>query len=479
MLMVGATIGMRLVSMVSGIILARLLEPADFGVVALAQIILSTASLFSGLGMGLAVVQSQSDRSKIAYQGFVVSALSGSLLFLILLTNARLFSQILGNRDMVSVLQWMSAVVLLGSLTAVPEALIQKELLFGRLSTSLIVGEVVYMATAIGFAVLGAGLWSLVYAGLAKSFVYLVLIWWMSPGWDWIIPKPWDSQLMRGLLTYGIRTTGSGIVSFFNSIADSLIVGRQLGAVALGLYSKANDFTSRTVDGFNNVIGIVLFPSYAKIQNEKERLSRAYLKSLRMISIFTIPVSMGMFITAPEMVPTLLGDKWLPMVLPFQFLSAVSLVRPLSASTGALFASTGHPEYNLRAGFCITVIMVPLILLFLDKGISGVALAVLIAHTIGFGFNLYQVHSMLPGTAVKMLTVTIPALIGAGIMMLAVQISKAPLFQFGGQRHTVAPLGAMVSIGVIVYAVVMVIIQRPLVTEIVGLVLERFGLKRA
>jgi len=466
----GATLSLRVISIVSGILLARILDPKDFGIVALAQVVLGTTNLFSGFGLGAAIVQSQEDRGKVAYQAFVVTAISGLLLFALIFLNAGLFAGFLESTQVTTVLQWMSLTVLLGAWSIVPEALLQKELLFGRISGVVVVAELLYVGIALSLAYLGAGLWSLVYASVARSGMTLALLWLFCPGWEWLKPKRWDGTLMRSLLRFGVHSTGGGVVTFFYSIIDNLIVGKWLGTDALGFYSKAYDFTRRTVDQLTNVVGAVLLPSYAKIQSDSPRLSRAYLKSLRLISFLVVPVSAGLFITGPEMVKTLLGEKWVPMVATFQILALAALVKPLSATTSALFLSIGRPVYNLRAGLVVVAIMLPLIVLLLGFGIEGVALAVLCAQIGGFAYNMVQVRSVLKDTASKMLTAIAPALGAGASMVVVIALLKAPLRGMAGGGMT---LTVLVLTGAVVYGGLLFLLQRELVIELLHLSLGR------
>ena len=469
----GATLSLRLISIVSGILLARLLDPKDFGIVALAQVVLGTTNLFSGFGLGAAVVQSQEERGKVAFQSFVITSVTGLTLFAVIFLSAELFAGFLGNPHVTTVLQWMAVTVLLAAWSIVPEALLQKDLLFGKISGAMVIAELLYVAIALSLAFLGAGLWSLVYASLARSLLTLVLLWVFCPGWEWVRPKRWDGSLMKRLLRFGIHSTGGGVVTFFYSIIDNLIVGKWLGAQALGFYSRAYDFTRRTVDQVTNVVGAVLLPSYAKIQSDAPRLSRAYLKSLRLISFLVVPVSLGLFITGPEMVETLLGEKWVPMVAAFQILALASLVKPLSATTSALFLSTGRPVYNLRAGLVVVGVMLPLIFLLLGFGIEGVAVAVLCAQLVGFAYNMLQVRSVLQNTASRMLPAIAPALTAAAPMLAIIALIKDPLRALAGGGHTVLTLAVLVLVGAVVYGGLLYLLQRGLLRELVSLTLGR------
>jgi O-antigen/teichoic acid export membrane protein len=470
----GATIALRGISIVTSFLLANLLDPVAFGIVSAATIVLSTTNLFSGLGLGSALVQTQADRGKAAYQSFVINVATGVVLTLIILINAAGFAGLLGHPEITPVLQWMSVLVILGSLTIVPEALMQKDLLFGKLSKIVMVSELWNIGAALALAYMGFGYWSLVWASISKLVLNVVLYWRLAPGREWLERKPWDGPLMKSLLRFGVHTTGGGIVTYVYSIIDNLTVVRWLGTNALGLYGKAYDFTSRSVDSINNVLAQVLLPSYARIQGEADRLARAYLKSVRLISFVTVPVSMGMVITAPEVVSTLLKPQWLPMIPAFQVLACVGLVKPLSASTSALFLSTGRPVYNLRAGLVVLFAMIPLFALLLPYGIVGIAFSVLIAHIIGLAFNAYQAQKVLKGIAPRMLLTPIPALAAGLLMMAAVQLSKEPLRAIGGGTHGIASVVIMVFIGVTIYTVALYFMQREQVLEVKELIFARF-----
>lgn len=470
----GATMTLRAVTLVTSVLLLRLLDPVAIGVVGGAAVVLSTTNLFAGFGLGIALVQTRLDRGKAAYQSFVVNATTGAVLTLIIFLGAGFFAGLLDHPEVMPVLQWMSTLLFFSSLVMVPEALLQKDLQFGKLSRIVIATELWYISSSLGLAYLGFGYWSLVWAALSRALLNVTLYWWFAPRREWLTPKPWDGALMKSLLTFGLHSTGGGIITYIYSIVDTMTVVRWLGIGALGLYKQAMDFTSRSVDTINNVLGAVLLPSYARIQDDPDRLSRAYLKSIRLVSFVTVPVSMGMAITAPEVISSLLGAKWVGMIPAFQVLACVGLVKPLSASTSALFLSTGRPVYNIRAGLVVLFTMLPLFAALLWAGIVGIAFAVLIAHIVGLAFNVYQMQTVLKGTALRMILAPGPA-IGAGlVMMIAVELSKWPLGLVGGGHRGIATVIGMILVGVLAYTVTLYFVQREQVLEVKGLLYARF-----
>jgi len=207
--MLSVAIIVRPLNILGTIILARLLDPDDFGAVALAMVLLGTSYMFIGLGMGSALVHSNEDRGKVAFQAFTVTVIAGLTLFILLKLNAVLVVAFLGDLD-VDVFNSLLPLLLLVALTIVPEAMLQKEMSFSKVSVATIVSEVANMIVAIILALLGYGLWSLVYGRLSAALLRAVLIWIFNPTWSWLIPKRWDWPLMRRLFRYGLPTTGSG-----------------------------------------------------------------------------------------------------------------------------------------------------------------------------------------------------------------------------------------------------------------------------
>ena len=472
-IMLGTTVALRVISILSSIVVARLLDPVQFGIVALASVVLQFVELFAPLGLPAALIQRQTDKLRAAYQVFVVSIGTAVVAYLGILAARGVLADWLGNRDLAAVLPWMGLMVLLGGLTRVPEALVEKELAFGRLSRIMIAGDIVYIATTLIAAFSGAGLWSLVMGSLFRATVTLVMSWWLCPSLDWLRPQPWNTGLMRELLRYGLLSVVSRSVNYVFTNADNLVVGRELGATALGYYSKAFDFTTRTVENINRTIGVVLFPSYSSIQGNRERLANAYVKSYQMIGSVTMPMAMGIFATANELVPLILGEKWRPMSPILQILALMSLVKPLSSTSGALFGAMGYPRYNVRAGLVVVGVLLPLMVVLLPFGAEGIAGAVFLAHVIGFAYNIYQIHTLLPGTAQRMMRASLPTLGAITVMTAGIYLLKFILGSLIGQTEHVVTLTGCIIGGGAIYTGMVYLTQRDLITEVRSLLRRR------
>ena len=334
--MAAATITSRPVGMLALIILARLLDPEDFGTVALAMLLVSTVRLFSGMGMSQALIQSRLESHTVAFQSFLVTCVTSSAIFLFVNVRPDLFARFLGNEELVPILRWLSLLILLDAAVLIPQALLSKEMRFGQVSKSLLIRNLTENAVSVALALTGIGLWSLVWGRLVGAAIRLMIVWLACTGWVWIRPRRIDWHVLRDMLKYGIKSSSSGMMNFVNSHWDDWLVGRVLGTAQLGFYSRAYFLTNDTIVGLNRgVVDGVLFPSYARMQDDRQRLARAYLKSLSVSALLMAPLALGVLALSTELVPLLLGEKWIPMTLTLQIFSIMAFFRPLAGSTGA------------------------------------------------------------------------------------------------------------------------------------------------
>ncbi|HRW10730.1 MAG TPA: lipopolysaccharide biosynthesis protein [Caldilineaceae bacterium] len=473
LIMGGVQFAMRPINFVIAIILARLLDPSDFGLVALALVLVQTSNQFTALGMDKAIIQSQEERGKVAFHAFAAVMFFGALFFALIQIYSTTLAGWLGNANTEPVLLWLSVLVLLNALAVVPQSLLRKDLSFHHIATSGLLAELLYTVVVLVMAYSGLGLWSLVFANLIKTAFNTAVYWLVCPGWDWIIPKRWEWPLLGRLLRYGSQASASGLLSYFHTHWDDWMVGRVLGVEQLGFYAKSYDFSNSTIGQMiRNTLGMVFLPSYVKIQENRPRLMRAYLKSVRLVTLMIVPIALGIFVVAEPLVQVVFGDKWMPMVPALQIFALLILTRPVSENTSPLFHAVGLPRNNLQAGFVLLIVMVPGVLWFLNSGIAGVAVAVAGSHLVGALYNIYQVEQILPGSARETAKITLPIL-GIGlVMMLGVQLAKFPVEEFWGTLFSVPALLSLVATGALLYLIGLVLTQRDIIVEMRQTVIE-------
>lgn len=468
------TVLMRPLNLVATVVLARLLEPADFGLIALAMVLLSTSYLIVGLGMGAALVHSRHEIAQIAFPAFAVTLAAGLFFFLLVQVNLDSIGFLLGTNEVIPVVQWLSAIILLNALNIIPQSILRRELMFRQIATGIVIQQFAYLMVAVGLAYSGFGLWSLVYGQLFSQFAGTVWVWWSCPGWGWIIPHKIQWGLIHSLVSYGMKTFGSSATSYFHSHWDDWLVGRMLGDVALGFYSKSYQFSNDALGKIaKNTVGTVFFATYVRMRDDEARLRSAYLKSIRIVLVLMVPVAFGLAILAPQLVALIFGSKWTPMAPTLQIFALVILSRPLSENSAPFFQAVGHPEYNMRAGILLLAVMIPLALILLPWGIEGVALAVTLSHFWGAAYNVYQSETLMKG-------IVRPVLISCGqsyfiglVMALGVHVANILVITPSELNNTIIGLFYSVTTGAIVYILGLYLIQRELFFELLLLVGEQ------
>ncbi|MEM7330571.1 MAG: oligosaccharide flippase family protein [Chloroflexota bacterium] len=475
MLTTAATVALRPINLAASFLLLRWLSPEEFGSVALAMILFQTSNLFTGLGLGSALIHTQLDRKKVAFYTFSMMMAFALVLFVVVnlfLENiAGLIAKPEDVAGLLPIMRPLSFLILINTASTIPTSILKKDLLFGRVSTFNLIQQLTYTFVALGFAISGFGVWSLVIARLSSSSIKTISSWLMCPGWDWITPKRWDLGISRELLTYGLPNMWGGLLNYFHTHWDDLLVGRVFGEAILGFYTKAYDLTNSTIKQFSdNVIGAVFFPSYAKIQDDPIRLSRIYIKSVQLVMLIVVPLAFGAMSVAPELVRVLWGADWIPMIPILQVYGFMLLSRPVSTNTSPLFLALGKPNFNARAGYVLLFVMLPLAFLLLDLGVMGIAYAVVASHFVGAVFNVYQVNTLLPGSARKTARAIFPTVMAGIMMYLVVILFKQPLLSIWGEQYGFSGLFSLIILGGLVYTPIVFVIQWSLIQEILQLI---------
>lgn len=474
------TFSIRPFSTVLAVMLARLLSPGDFGLLAMAMLVFNAANLFTDLGMRPTVVQTKEDINKVAHYAFVIVMISSITFTVVSILLARPIAAFLGgSEELVNVIRWMAIYVTIDGLWIIPESLLRRDMRFKELGFSQLPSEIASTIIAIVLALMGFGVWSLVIGNCAGQFLRAMLLWAYYRPWIWLRPQKWDREILKGMFRFGLPSLGSGLVRYTQNQLDTFVVGRQLGAVSVGYYNKALTLTGRLGTMLTTTIfGNVLFPSYAKVQDDRPRLARAYLKSTKMVFLMIVPISVGMAITASLLIPVVLGPQWAPMIPLWQIFSLYGLTQPISANSAPIFLAVGQPRRNLTAGLVLMVLKLPLILLLAGPfNTTGVAVAIAVSSTLGMFFNVFQVNQILPGTAVKTFLQSSTFFLAGGVMGLVVWLTDDYIIALAGGENLLS-LGLVILVAALAYIAVILIVERPLILELYELFIKALGIEK-
>lgn len=473
-----STLILNLLQAFTVILLARILVPKDFGIVSLAAALIGIFTLFSGLGINSALIASGEETNRVAFHALLITTTIGSLFTVLVLGFAPAYASLFGGSELAEICQWMAVIVLFNALSVVPDGVLVKRMMFGRRIIPATASSLSYMVVAVGMAYSGFGLWSLVYGQIIGSFVTFITNLLVCPTLRWLRPHKWDGLLAKNLTRFGVTTLGTAAMQYAYEYGDKLVVGKVFGTTQLGFYSQAYSLSALAVGRIASITNAVLFPAYTKIRDNKERLAKAFLNSLQMLSAITIPFSMGLLILAPELVIFLIGEKWRDSIPLLQIFAFLGLIRPISGAASPLLLAMNQPKYNLYGSFIQGGSMVALVLVLIQWGVAGVALSLVGAYALGFLYNIYVIcwKIGLPIVPRDFLVQVTPAIVGTITMVGVVHWLKEPMLNMVNGTHNVLSLCSLILAGIVGYGLTLYAVKPSLVFEIIKIVLAGIGL---
>jgi O-antigen/teichoic acid export membrane protein len=363
-------------------ILARLLVPADFGVIAAAEVVIGFSAIVSQLGLGPALVQRPELEDRHVETAFTASVLLGLVLGAIIWFGASLASQFLHMPAMVPVLHVLAWVFPLQGLQTVASSLMSRELRFRWLANlDVITYAIGYGLIGVTTALLHWGVWALVAAQMAQTLLKtIVLLSQYPPRFRHFADRVAFSDLMY----FGGGFTMARIANYVALNGDDMTVGRFLGPAALGFYGRAYALMSAPAYGFGTVLDAVLFPAMAKVQDDAKRLAAAYRRGVALIALLVLMPSVVIVLLAPELIQVALGPKWMAVVAPFRILGIGMLFRTSYKMSDSITRSTGAVYRRAWRQFAYAGLVLVGAWIGQHWGITGVAWGTLAALTVNF-----------------------------------------------------------------------------------------------
>jgi PST family polysaccharide transporter len=358
-------------------VLARLLSPKDFGLVAAATAATGFAEIFSQMGVGPSLVQLPALTRECVRTGFTLSILFGFAVGSVVWFSAPLIADFYRLPELTFVIRFLAINFPLRGMSVVSESLLKRDLRFQAIAIADILAFLIgYSLGSVILAITGFGYWALVLGILLHTvlrFMFLTIM--KNHSWR----PSLDRASLPKLLKTGMGFTTSTFFNYFALNGDYLVVGRWLGPQPLGLYSRSYNLMVQSVALFGNVITGALFPAMSSIQEERDRLRQAYFRAISFVSLVALPCSAMVFILAPEIIITILGSAWMDAILPFRILALGMYFRVAYKVNATLLQSVGAVYIHARREGLYAFLVISGSLIGQKWGIAGVATAVLVA----------------------------------------------------------------------------------------------------
>jgi PST family polysaccharide transporter len=342
---------------ISTVLLARLLLQEDFGVAGYGLVVISFLNVLSDLGIGTAFIY-QADEDGMADTAFWLNLASGLLLFGCTWLAAPLAGTFFQDPQAIPIVRALAFTFPLAALGNIHDAMLRKSLTFRRKFIPDLTKAVSKGLISILLAFFGFGAWSLIWGHLAGTLAGTVILWWVV---TWRPTWRLNRRLARDLVRYGGGIVGVNVLGVILLNLDYLLVGRYLGATALGIYTLAFRLPELLIQGFPIIVGNVLFPTFTKLRDDQTQLTSGIYNTLRYSAIVTLPIGVGLALVAGPLVLTLYSARWSAMI---PVLTAVALsmtTLSLTFNLGLVYKAQGRPGILSRLALLRAVVMLPAI----------------------------------------------------------------------------------------------------------------------
>ena len=358
-------------------VVARILSPSDFGLMAMVMAVLGFAQIFTDVGIGAAVIHRQNNSPRQLASLYWLNVFAGATVFLLTIAATPLVVSFFDEPRLEVLLPCTALLFLITPFGQLFQLLLQKELKFKSLARVEFLSAIAGAVIAIGCALEGFGVYSLVFGQLGVACITTIsvamIVW---PEWR---PMAWFRTAdIQPYLRFGLFQLGDRSMNFLVARADQIIIGAVLGATTLGIYNFAWNLAIMPVTRINPILTRISFPLFAKVQLENERLKRGYMLLVWLLTATNGPILLGGAAVAGTLVPLAFGPQWVPMVPILQILAIVGLSRSIVNPIGSLVLAKGRPDLAFKLNTCFLLVQVPAVYLGARiGGISGVAWTVL------------------------------------------------------------------------------------------------------
>jgi PST family polysaccharide transporter len=360
-----------LLQIISTVVLARLLTPADYGLVAMVAAVSGLVKMVADGGLSQATIQRPEINHRQVSTLFWINVGFSFLLMVVFSALAPALAWFYGEPRVALITLVVAGTFLFSGLMVQHDALLRRQMRFLSLTVRDIAASVVGVAVAIVMAWRGAGYWALVALPAATGLTQMVLSWFLS-GWRPGLPS-WSPEV-RSMVGFGGHLVGANIIAYTDRNADNVLIGWFWGAGPLGLYSRAYSLLMLPLRQINAPVTAVALPAFSRIQDDPERFARYYLRTMNLIMWFNAPLIGFLFIAAEPVITIVLGGQWREAAAVFQILAISALTQPLYKSVGLVFVSRGRADRLFKMTVYIFPVIVGSFLVGLPFGIKGVAL---------------------------------------------------------------------------------------------------------
>lgn len=462
----GSQIVAQAITWTTTFLVIRLLSPEDYGLVAMAALVVIFLSLMEGYGFASSLIQRESVGKKELRQVFGLLILINAALAAIQFMAAPLAAAYFRQPELVDILRVQTLLYASTPFLALPFAVLSRTLEYRKLAIANLIGSISGAATALIMAVMGYGVWTLVFGPIVMFAVRALCMTIAARTFMW---PSFSFRGARTIISFGGALTLTQFFWFLQSQSDIFIAGRIYNAYNIGLYTTSLFLTQILVAKFVPPLNDVAFAAYSRMHREKQPIGPAFANSARLILTAALPFYFGLAITAEPLVEAILGQQWLETIPIVSLLALAMPFMTLQILFGPATNALGHPGIAVRVNICGAVIMATGFLVGAQYGIAGLVWAWLVAMPLLTAATMAMSMPTIGVSLTALARAVAPGLsasLAMALIVVAVDGLLPPL-------SPLVRLAVLVTTGVIAYGALLVTFARGLVTEMWELIVKR------
>lgn len=359
------------ISFILGVVLARLLVPDDFGLVAMVIVFTGFAEMLANFGIGSALVQKKEISDQHYSSIFVLNVVLGLILSLGFYASSEIIAEFYNRTELIEICRAMAVILVLASLSQVPRSILIRNMMFREIALSESAALLISGVVGVALAANAYGYWSLVLMIISRQALLLVFFFYAS---SWLPSLFFRWSVVGQLMNFSVYVFGTKTLQYISGNLDKMLIGRVLGAGGLGIYEKAQSMMLFPIQNISQVVGSVMFPALSSIQDDKKRVKSIYLRATSSIAIITFPMMIGLYLVSDLFVELLLGDKWLDIIPIIKILCFAGIATSIATVTGSVYLSQGAAQLQFKVNILMQGIKIISVIIGLEWGIIGVAI---------------------------------------------------------------------------------------------------------
>lgn len=436
------------VSWICTIVVVRFISSGDYGINAMLETPLEFLFLLSTLGLDSALVRARTLAHEELRSAFGCLLLINGLLFLAYFFGSPLIAAYFNEPRLELLAQVLAFVFLLIPFRVIPDALLDRELKFKLKAFAELLASVTAAITTLTLAVMGYGVWALIAGVLSNRVLLVILLLVMQP---WFVVPSLDLRRVRGMVAFGGTMALAAAVATTGNMLPVLVAGPSLGSDALGIFVVALQFALLPLAKIMPVIHPIVFPAFSKFQDQPLAVARYLEKSVGIAALALLPLMIGLACVAEEFVVIVLGEPWLPAIVPLTLLSLSVPFRGLTSFLRQTLGAIGSADLALKSTLLSLLLVFALIMIGVNHGLMGVVLAVLLTEPIVTLATVRWGRQTIATSTRGIVRNLRPALVCTAGMVAAVIGSKLLL----GDASVAIRFGVAVAAGVLAYLIIL------------------------